>query len=109
MTADVVLIGALLAQVSVKALSLALLLQICASTFALLGTWLLRKPGPRAPWGFVAWLVSNPAAMVFMALQGHWLFVLQHLVFFLLALESVWYWLVLPLFNFNLERGDRDL
>ncbi len=77
-------------------LSPALVLQICASFFALLGAWLLRKPGPRASWGFVTWLVSNPAAMAFMAMQGHWLFFLQHLVFFLLAAESVWNWLWLP-------------
>jgi hypothetical protein len=73
-----------------------LTLQICASLFALLGTWLLRKPGPRAPWGFVAWLVSNPAAMVAMALQGNWPFFVQHLIFFLLAIESAWCWLIAP-------------
>lgn len=84
-----------------------LLLQICASSFALLGAWMLRKPGRRAPWGFVTWLVSNPAAMAFMALQGHWLFFLQHLVFFIFAAESVWNWLVAPrLFNFNEIRGE---
>jgi hypothetical protein len=84
-----------------------MLLQICASGFALVGAWLLRKPGRWAPWGFVTWLVSNPAAMAFMALQGHWLFFLQHLVFFIFAAESVWNWLVAPrLFNFNGKRGD---
>jgi hypothetical protein len=80
-----------------------LALQICASSFALLGAFLLRRPGPRAPWGFVTWLVSNPAAMVFMALQGHWLFFLQHLVFFAFAAESVWHWLVLPARRMALE------
>jgi hypothetical protein len=84
-----------------------LLLQICASCFALAGAFLLRKPGRWAPWAFVTWLVSNPAAMAFMALQGHWLFFLQHLVFSIFAAESVWHWLVAPrLFNFNEERGD---
>jgi hypothetical protein len=73
-----------------------LALQICATCFALLGTWLVRKPGRWMPFGFVAWLVSNPAAMVFMALQGNWPFFIQHLVFFALAIESVWHWLVLP-------------
>jgi hypothetical protein len=85
-------------------ISAALLLQICASCFALAGAWLLRKPGRWAPWGFVTWLVSNPAAMAFMALQGHWLFFLQHLVFFILAGESVWNWLVLPSLNKTEER-----
>ncbi len=82
-----------------------LALQICAFAFALTGAWLLRKPGRRAPWGFVTWLVSNPAAMAFMALQGHWLFFLQHLVFFIFALESVWNWLVLP----NLQQTEERL
>jgi hypothetical protein len=73
-----------------------LALQICAAAFALLGTWLIRKPGRWMPFGFVAWLVSNPAAMVFMALNGHWWFFAQHLVFFALAVESVWNWLIAP-------------
>jgi len=77
-----------------------LTLQILASGFALLGTFLLRKPGRVAPWGFVAWLVSNPAAMAFMALQGNWVFFAQHLVFFLLAVDGTWNWLLAPrLFN----------
>lgn len=73
-----------------------LTLQITASFFALLGAWLLRKPGRWAPWGFATWLVSNPAAMAFMALEGHWLFFVQHLVFLVFAAESVWHWMVLP-------------
>ena len=63
---------------------------------ALLGTFLLRKPGRWAPWGFVPWLVSNPAAMVFMAINGHWAYFAQHLVFFLLAVDGTWHWLVKP-------------
>lgn len=73
-----------------------LALQICASVFALLGTWLLRKPGRWMPWGFVVWLISNPAAMAFMAIHGHWLFFAQHLAFFIFALEGVWHWLAKP-------------
>lgn len=75
---------------------LMLALQVSAFAFALLGTWLLRKPGRWWPWAFVAWLVSNPMAMVFMALQGHWWFVAQHLLFLLLAIESTWNWLIAP-------------
>ena len=84
----------------------ALTLQICASAFALLGTWLLRKPGRLAPWGFVAWLVSNPLAMLFMALNGHWWFFIQHLVFFLLAIDGAWNWLIAPRL-FNIPRGEQ--
>jgi hypothetical protein len=72
------------------------LLQVCASAFALAGTFLLRKPSRVAPWGFVCWLVSNPAAMAFMAINGHWWFFLQHAVFFFLAIDGVWNWLILP-------------
>lgn len=85
-----------------------LALQICSSAFALLGTWLIRKPGRWMPLGFVAWLVSNPLAMAVMALQGNWPFFVQHLVFFALAGESVWHWLVAPaLLNVNKERGEQ--
>ena len=73
-----------------------LALQICSAAFALLGTWLLRKPGPWAPWAFVCWLVSNPLAVVFMGLNGHWWLAMQHLVFLLLAAEGVWHWLLAP-------------
>lgn len=82
-------------------------LQICASAFGLLGTWLLRKPGKWAPWGFVAWLVSNPAAMAFMWLKGDWLFFAQFAVFWALAMEGTWCWLVAPrLSNFNERKGE---
>jgi hypothetical protein len=77
-------------------MTLALALQICSSVFALLGTWLIRKPGRWMPWGFTLWLISNPAAMAFMAMHGHWWFFAQHLAFFVLAIESVWHWLVRP-------------
>lgn len=73
-----------------------LALQVMSSAFALLGAWLLRKPTRWTPWAFAAWLVSNPAAMVFMALNGHWWFFAQHTVFLLLAIESAWHWLVKP-------------
>lgn len=73
-----------------------LALQIATFTFSALGAWLLRKPGRWWAWAFVAWMVSNPIAMVFMALQGHWWFFAQHLLFLLLAAESAWNWLVAP-------------
>jgi len=73
-----------------------LALQVVACTFALLGTWLLRKPGRWAPWGFAAWLVSNPASMVFMAANGHWWFFWLHFAFLVLAALGVWHWLLQP-------------
>lgn len=78
-----------------------LMLQIFAAGLAMFGTWLLRKPGRRMPFAFVVWLVSNPAAMAVMALQGNWPFFVMHLVFFWWAIESVWHWLVKPVFSFN--------
>lgn len=71
-------------------------LQVLASLLGLSGAFLVRKPGRWMPWGFVAWLVSNPAAMLFMALSGHWLFFLQHAAFTALAFDGVRNWLVLP-------------
>lgn len=83
-----------------------LFLQIFGSLMALLGTFLLRKPGPLAAWGPVCWLVSNPAAMLFMAWNGHWGFFAQHLVFFVLAVDATWHWLVRPrLFNESTSPG----
>jgi hypothetical protein len=80
-------------------------LQICAVAFALLGTWLMRKPGRWMPWGFVAWLVSNPLAMVFMALSGNWWFFAQHVIFLALAGEGAWNWLVKP----EMERIEENM
>ncbi len=83
-------------------------LQICAVAMALLGTWLMRKPGRWMPWG-VAWLVSNPLAMVFMALTGNWWFVAQHAVFFVLAVEGTWHWLLKPLLQSTEENMHVDI
>lgn len=85
-------------------ISALLMLQIWSVGFALFGTWLIRKPGRWMPFGFLAWLVSNPTAMVVMALQGNWPFFVMHLVFFWWAIESVWNWLVLPRLNQKEER-----
>lgn len=71
-------------------------LQICAAAVAILGAWLVRKPGRWMRYGFVAWLVSNPLAMVFMAINGFWWLFAQNLVFFALAVEGAWHWLVKP-------------
>ena len=86
-----------------------LALQIGAVAFALVGTWLMRKPGRWMPYGFVAWLVSNPLAMVFMAIDGNWWFVAQHLVFFVLALEGTWNWLAKPVLEQIEERFHVDI
>lgn len=86
-----------------------LALQICAVAIALLGAWLLRKPGRWMPYGFVAWVVSNPLTMVFMAINGHWWFVALHLAFFLLALEGLWHWKVQPMLRKTEERLHVDI
>ena len=77
-------------------MTLNLALQILGTGFGLLGTWLLHKPGRWAPWGFACWLVSNPAAMTLMAIQGNWLMVLQFTIYWLIAMSSVWHWLIKP-------------
>lgn len=72
------------------------LLETLATMLGLLGAWLVRKPGRWFAWGFAVWVVSNPLAMVFMALHGHWRFFAVHAAYLLMALEGVQHWLVAP-------------
>lgn len=58
-------------------MTLTLALEITGTVFGLLGTLLLHRPGRWAPYGFVCWLVSNPATMAFMWTQGHYWLLLQ--------------------------------
>lgn len=80
-------------------MTLALILQITAAIFGMAGAWLLRKPGRRAPWAFVLWLVSNPAAVALSVLQGNWWLAAMFTLYFWLAVESTFNWLVRPLLS----------
>ena len=83
-------------------MTLALVFQILAALFGMAGAWLLRNPDHRAPWAFVLWLVSNPCAIAFSALQGNWWMAAMFTLYFLLAIESTFNWLVKPLLE---DRG----
>ena len=72
-------------------------LEAASATLGLLGTALMVKPSRFAPWGFVAWLISNPCAMALMFIQGQWWLFAQFTVYWVLALVAVWNWLVKPM------------
>lgn len=74
-----------------------LTLQIIAAVFGVAGAWLLRKPDHRAPWAFVLWLISNPAAITFSLLQGNWWMAAMFTLYLWLAIESTFNWLVKPM------------
>jgi ABC-type iron transport system FetAB permease component len=84
-------------------------LQICSVAFALLGTWLMRKPSRWMRWGFIAWLVSNPLAIAVMVADRNWWLAAQYAVFFALAIEGAWHWFVEPKFKDTEENMHVDI
>lgn len=73
-----------------------LTLEIVAAIFGVWGTVLLAMKGPRAGWGFVAYLVSNVAWLVFAWANGHWAMFAQTLAFMASSIVGVWIWLLKP-------------
>lgn len=73
------------------------LIEISAAVFGVLGTLLLALNGPRAGWGFVAYLVSNAGWIAFAWIHAHWALLAQQLAFTVSSLLGVWVWLVKPL------------
>lgn len=71
-------------------------LETLATVLGLWGAYLVSKPGRWFAWGFVLWLVSNPLAMVFMAIHGHWRFFAVHGAYLAMAGHGAWHWLVRP-------------
>lgn len=71
-------------------------LELIAATFGVLGTVLLALNGPRAGWGFVAYLVSNSGWIAFAWIHGHWGLLAQQVAFTASSLLGVWVWLVKP-------------
>lgn len=74
----------------------ALYLELSAAAFGVLGTVLLALNGPRAGWGFVAYLVSNAGWIAFAWIHAHWGLLAQQLAFVASSLLGVWVWLVKP-------------
>jgi len=73
-----------------------LTIEILAAAFGVLGTVLLALNGPRAGWGFVAYLVSNMAWLASSWMQGQWPLFAQQLAFLASSLLGTWLWLVRP-------------
>ena len=73
-----------------------LALEIAAAACGVLGTVLLALNGPRAGWGFVAYLASNAGWIWFAWWHGHWAMLVQQLAFTASSLLGIWLWLVRP-------------
>jgi nicotinamide riboside transporter PnuC len=71
-------------------------IEVIAAVFGVWGTALLALRGPRAGWGFVAYLVSNVAWLVFAWAYGHWGMFAQTLAFMASSLFGIWVWLLRP-------------
>ena len=76
-----------------------LTIDLTAAAFGVLGTVLLALTGPRAGWGFVAYLASNAGWIAFATIHHHWGLLAQQLAFTVSSLLGVWVWLVKPLGN----------
>jgi hypothetical protein len=74
-----------------------LYIELAAAAFGVLGTVLLALNGPRAGWGFVAYLASNAGWIAFAWIHSHWGLLAQQLAFTVSSLLGVWVWLVKPL------------
>jgi hypothetical protein len=72
------------------------LIEYTAAAFGVLGTWLLALKGPRAGWGFVAYLASNAGWIAFAWHQGHWGLLAQQIVFVATSVLGIWVWLLRP-------------
>lgn len=71
-------------------------IELTAAAFGVAGTILLALNGPRAGWGFVAYLVSNAGWIAFAWIHGHQAMLAQQIVFAATSLLGVWVWLVKP-------------
>lgn len=72
------------------------LIEMWATACGIAGAFLLAHKGPRAGWGFVAYLASNVGWILFALQHGHGGLLVQQLVFLAASLYGVWIWLVVP-------------
>lgn len=82
------------------------LLEVAAAICGVAGTVLLARKGPRAGWGFVAFLASNVGWIAFAWIQAHWALLVQQLAFTVTSVWGIWNWLVQPLFDLYEPRPD---
>ncbi len=73
-----------------------MILEIISAAFGLIGTLLLALRGPRAGWGFVAYLVSNLGWLVFASRHAHWGLLAQYLGFLVTSVIGIYTWLIRP-------------
>jgi hypothetical protein len=71
-------------------------IELVAAAFGVLGTVLLALRGPRAGWGFVAYLASNAAWLATSWAQGQWPLFTQQLAFMASSLLGIWLWILRP-------------
>ncbi|MGE0329731.1 MAG: nicotinamide mononucleotide transporter [Ramlibacter sp.] len=71
-------------------------IEFIGAFFGVLGTALLAVRCRYSGWGFVAYLVSNAAWIVFALQQKHDGMLVQQIVFVVSSLVGVWVWLVRP-------------
>lgn len=74
-------------------------LEMVGAASGVLGTALLALHNRWSGWGFVAYLVSNAAWILFALEHSHGGLLLQQAAFTLFALVGVWRWLVVPGWN----------
>jgi len=71
-------------------------IELIAAAFGVLGTVLLALNGPRAGWGFVAYLVSNAGWIASAITHQHWGLLAQQLAFTASSVLGAYVWLWKP-------------
>lgn len=71
-------------------------IELTAAAFGVIGTVLLALKGPRAGWGFVAYLVSNAGWIAFALIHHHWGLLGQQIAFTASSLLGAYVWLWKP-------------
>lgn len=71
-------------------------LEILGSVLGCIGALLLATNSRWSGWGFVAFLASNVAWILFSEQAGHHWFLVQQAVFTFTSLLGVWRWLIQP-------------
>jgi len=71
-------------------------IETAGAAFGVWGTVLLALKGPRAGWGFVAYLLSNACWIAFAWVHTHWGLLAQQLAFTATSALGAWVWLVKP-------------
>lgn len=71
-------------------------IEAIGSVLGVLGSVLLAMNSRWSGYGFIAFLASNVAWLIFGRHTGHWLFFAQQMVFTFTSLMGIWRWLIQP-------------